>query len=368
MAAILTSDLTTKTINGTGVFDNLMEAANVQLQDQFDKNRIKSTEYATVYLGAMQTAMGQAIQFLLGQQQADKNADLIAEQILAIQAETAIKNAQSAQDLLVKQEQIDLSVAQQALVASQTVSEDKNNALNGTIDKQILQIVAQTTLIDSQNTTEINKAATELKKALDLVSSAAVRDAQSTQDLLNKAEEILLSTSKRSLLTEQIASEVKNNALGGILDKQIAQIVAQTTLTDNQSATELNKALDLVSNTSVRNAQSSQDILNKAAALLKTNAEQALLTQKTDTEKAQILDTVNAVAVVGVIGKQKTLFTAQTDGFARDAEQKVLKILMDSYAVRRSTDSIELPPLKADNTSIDVIIQLAATGINAGTI
>lgn len=70
----------------------------------------------------------------------------------------------------------------------------------------------------------------------------------------------------------------------------------------------------------------------------KIAAEIALLTQKKLTEQAQILDTVDGNAVVGVIGKQKTLFQAQTDGFARDAEQKLMKMCVDTWAVRRTTD------------------------------
>lgn len=54
-----------------------------------------------------------------------------------------------------------------------------------------------------------------------------------------------------------------------------------------------------------------------------------LLAQKLVTEKAQVQDSVDGAAIAGVIGKQKALYTAQTDGFARDAEQKATKILLD---------------------------------------
>lgn len=69
---------------------------------------------------------------------------------------------------------------------------------------------------------------------------------------------------------------------------------------------------------------------------LKLLAEMALLNQKVVTEKAQ----VSATGVEGdsVIGKQKALYQAQTDGFARDAEQKAAKVMVDSWNVRRTTD------------------------------
>lgn len=163
MADITVAQLTTGTVAGNGVFDELMKAVNAQLTEQFDKNRITGSDYATVYLGAMQNAMAQGVQFLLGEQIADKQADL--------------------------------------------------------------------------------------------------------------------------------------------------------------------------------------------------------LIQKIETEKAQTEDTVTAGPVAGTVKKQQDLLTAQTDGFARDAEQKVLKIMMDAYAIQRSTDSAFAPPINADNTSIDHVIAKAADGI-----
>jgi hypothetical protein len=69
---------------------------------------------------------------------------------------------------------------------------------------------------------------------------------------------------------------------------------------------------------------------------LKTIAETALLNQKKVTEQAQTSGT--GVDADSVIGKQKGLYTAQTDGFARDAEQKAAKVMGDTWNVRRTTD------------------------------
>lgn len=69
---------------------------------------------------------------------------------------------------------------------------------------------------------------------------------------------------------------------------------------------------------------------------LKTTEETGLMAQKKITEKAQ---TVGAgVDEDSVVGRQKMLYLAQTDGFKRDAEQKAAKILVDTWNVRRTTD------------------------------
>jgi len=73
----------------------------------------------------------------------------------------------------------------------------------------------------------------------------------------------------------------------------------------------------------------------------KTSAEVSLLVQKKETELAQVVDTVATGTVTGVIGKQKALFQKQTDGFDRDAEQKIAKILVDTWTIRHSTGTAE---------------------------
>ena len=95
---------------------------------------------------------------------------------------------------------------------------------------------------------------------------------------------------------------------------------------------------------------------------LKATSENALLIQKGLTEKAQI--TALGVDDDSVIGKQKALYTAQTAGFARDAEQKAAKLLTDTWNVRRTTDEATV----ADGVNLlsDATIGRAVTKMLAG--
>jgi hypothetical protein len=72
------------------------------------------------------------------------------------------------------------------------------------------------------------------------------------------------------------------------------------------------------------------------ANILKANQETALLSQKVASERAQT--TALGVDDNSVLGKQKILYQAQTDGFKRDAEQKAAKLMADTWNVRRTTD------------------------------
>lgn len=48
--------------DGTGAFDKLINAVNQNVKMQFDQGRLKGTDYANVYLGAMQSTLQTALQ------------------------------------------------------------------------------------------------------------------------------------------------------------------------------------------------------------------------------------------------------------------------------------------------------------------
>jgi hypothetical protein len=103
---------------------------------------------------------------------------------------------------------------------------------------------------------------------------------------------------------------------------------------------------------------------------LRTIAEVALLDQKTATELANVADTIPANmgqytgAVGGVVKAQKDLYTAQKDGFARDAEQKLAKIVADTWSIQKSMNDVMVPDHAglAEFQILDVINK-ARTGV-----
>jgi len=124
MTAITVTDLTTGVVDGTGVFDGLMKATNAHIQVEYQKNRIKGSEYATVYLGAMQSVMSQSLQFLLQQQQVDLQAQLIEKQIES-EALNQLQIAEQTQNLVATRDQI---VAQTAMAEQQTETDCRSNS------------------------------------------------------------------------------------------------------------------------------------------------------------------------------------------------------------------------------------------------
>jgi hypothetical protein len=89
------------------------------------------------------------------------------------------------------------------------------------------------------------------------------------------------------------------------------------------------------------------------------------LAQKKVTEQAQTNGT--SIDANSVIGKQIQLYDAQKDGYHRDAEQKVAKLLVDSWNVRMTTNDLtEANDLnKLSDTYIGQAIGKLLSGVNA---
>jgi len=283
-----------------GVLDAFLVSINESLQSEFSSGRITGPEYATVYLGSIQSAMAQAVSFALGLRTANAAANL--SEIQAI--------TEASQDLLLVAQELNVD-ADTALITQKTLTEvettQKETASTGQITADTSRITSQKALIDNQTLTEISEK-------LNVEASTGLTGAKTTtegsQNLLLVAQELNVD-SDTALLDARTLTEFE------VASKEAAtttRIFSENTLIQSQNLTEITKELKL-------------------------DSEIALLDQKTLTEEAQIRDTVDTVAVTGLVGKQKELYAAQTDGFARDAEQKIMKIMFDAWSVARSTDT-----------------------------
>jgi len=154
-----------------------------------------------------------------------------------------------------------------------------------------------------------------------------------------------------------------------------AEIVAQLARTGNETskttaeivamqAATVNDNTRTVNDTTRANNDTNRAIGELASLSSKTDAEVGLLNQKRETELAQVSDLVATGTVAGVIGKQKNLFQKQTDGFDRDAEQKLAKIMVDTWSVRQTTDGALANPAGIDDAAIATVMAKAKQGIN----
>lgn len=77
---ITDEELTTGVVSGTGVFDKLMSSLVAHLKAEYSANRISGAEYTKAYASIVSTALGTAVQFLLGKDQAYWQAVLAQQQ------------------------------------------------------------------------------------------------------------------------------------------------------------------------------------------------------------------------------------------------------------------------------------------------
>jgi hypothetical protein len=212
-----------------------MKATNAHIQVEYQKNRIKGSEYATVYLGAMQSVMSQSLQLLLTQQKVDLEAQLLAKQLESENLRQAQLTEQTA-NLVTERDQI---TAQTALIEQQEdnlLSESLNIPKQGQLlDAQVavqvqqklnlqaekLQTEAQTSLIEQQTANAIIEGTVLTAQECKL---SAEFDLINEQKLKTIAETALLSQKK---VTEQAQTSGAGIGVDSVVGKQIALYDAQ---------------------------------------------------------------------------------------------------------------------------------------------
>ena len=92
-------------VTGTGVLDDMMETVNAHLAAQFNLGRITGSDYATVYLTAMQATLQQAVAYTVGMQKGNAEESLLSQKEVTEFAQTdqSTKVAPSATSIMGRQ-------------------------------------------------------------------------------------------------------------------------------------------------------------------------------------------------------------------------------------------------------------------------
>lgn len=91
---VTNESLTTREVGGSGTFDALMESAHNHLKAEFKANRITGGEYTKAYIAMMESCMSNAVQFLLGRDQAYWAAAMAQIQAVTARVQLAASKAQ----------------------------------------------------------------------------------------------------------------------------------------------------------------------------------------------------------------------------------------------------------------------------------
>lgn len=276
---VTTQAYTTETLDGAGVFDSLMRTLKAHLKEEYSQSRIRGTEYATVYLGALNATMDKSLQFLLTRDKVKLEADVL--------------------ELQAAQMQLD---GQRAALEIDLLKQQRNKAfLDGELVKaQAAKVYQDICLAQLQEK--------KMQEEIDLLQ----------EQFKNQEEETKNTKQQRFVIN---ATKCKLDAEFSVLVQQKLKVVQET----------------------------------------------ALLAQKTSTEAAQI---TNSAAVGSVIGAQTALYAAQAEGFQRDAEQKMTKMMLDTWNTRRATSSTLTsanPTNLLDDSNIGKVLEKAIAAANLGS-
>ena len=88
-------------VTGDGILDDIMETVNKHLDAQFKLGRITGTDYATVYLGAMQAGVAQAVQYALGQEKTNAEVALLGQKEVTEFLQTGLSASDTAATAIV---------------------------------------------------------------------------------------------------------------------------------------------------------------------------------------------------------------------------------------------------------------------------
>ena len=352
------SELTTAEIAGTGVFDVLMQSVKNHVQEEHAKSRITGKEYATVYLEALQSTMAQSIEYLLRAKTLGFELDNLGKQgvLLDHQAEIAIKDAQ------LKSAQIAQTHAQTELTEQQTKSAEaeahkipveisllRSNLELADVEKDLR--IAQVGLAETEKDIAVYNLANKTPVEVELL-QAQTDNAQS-QIALTEAQVVKITEENKVIpyTIERIQAEIANmTRQSDILEKELEIKISSLVLQDKQL---------LLADAELEIRRLELDV--KRAEVEAAQAQAQLYAAKVLTENAQTMDAAHPNSV---LGSNIAVLRAQAAGYARDAEQKAAKILVDAWNVQRNTD--EAIPANADNLLYDTSIGKAVSAMLRG--
>lgn len=223
------SDLTQSTLEGTGVFDVLMRSMKAHLEAEFQKGRIKGPEYATVYLGSLDTVMQTSLNFLVQRQRIALEAELMAQQVLVATAEVAKANAQvelAQVELLKANVEKDILLLTKDKIPAEIAHLEAQTAV---ATQQKLNLVSEELRIDAQTALTTQQVANAVIEGTVLTGQKCKLDAE-YDHLLGQTLKVAGET---SLLAQKTTTErAQTSAVGvdadSVIGKQKALYGAQT--------------------------------------------------------------------------------------------------------------------------------------------
>ena len=304
VAELTNEDLTTRTVGGSGTYDAIMASQAAHLKDEFNQGRITGAEYTKAYIALAQAAAGQAIQFLLGKDQAYWASVIAQGQALTARVQHETAKVQLAIALV----EMNNQRATFALNKIRLANEDAQYGINkynldNILPSQKAQILQQTT---------------------NLVSEELGIDARTA----------LAEQQKTNLVSEEL------------------NISKQGALIDSNKAVQDAQKLSIEKNTEVAD----YNLDNLMPAQL------TLVKEQGEVQRAQTLDTrSDTAAVAGSVKSQKDLYAQQVISYQRSSQTNAAKVWVDSWVADSALQDSPTVPTGFTSTNIGSVLTTLKT-------
>lgn len=222
------NELTTKALDGTGVFDVLMATTALHVQEEYKQNRIRGPEYSQVYLGGLQATLAASIDYLTRSKSLGIEIANQEKQGLLTEAQTELVKAQANQ--VTTEVTIKLPAEVENIKASTALSDVNKDKVR----EELTLIPLQGNLLTAQ-TGQVGAQIILTNKQVDQL-TAELAKIPVEVELLQK--QVINATTQNELLQSQVTgSDLQNSKVPkeiAILEKQALQATAQTALTTAQ--------------------------------------------------------------------------------------------------------------------------------------
>lgn len=417
-------DLTTRTIGGTGTYDAIMQSQAVHLKEEFTAGRITGADYAKAYVALAQSASGQAVQFLLGKDQAYWASVIAQGQALTARVQLETAKAQLAIALIEANNQratfalnkirlanedaqygitkYNLATTLPAQTAQITAQTANITAEGFNIPKQGLQLDAQTALVTQQRLNVIDELLTAtaqrakiaadtaqttqqttnlVAEALNIPKQGSLIDAQAlhtgkqadiaTQEILVKQQQVLVATEEVLVKKQQVLLATKEIEVaaaklvnipkeGAMLDAQKLGVEKNTEIASYNLTTKLPADVAMLDEQRLGVVKSTEIASYNLSSLMP--AQLTLIKEQGEVQRAQTLDIrLDGIPVNGSIKSQKDLYAQQIISYQRSSQTNAAKVWVDSWVADSALQDSPKTPTGFTETNIGAVLTTLKT-------
>lgn len=289
-------DLTTRTVGGSGTYDAIMKSQAVHLKEEFTAGRITGADYAKAYVALAQSASGQAVQFLLGKDQAYWASVIAQGQALTARV------------------QLETAKAQLAIALIEANNQRATFALNK------IRLANE----DAQfGITKYNLATTLPAQTALLIKQTAVVD----EEILIKKQQVLVSQAEVGIAQAKLVNIPKE---GAMLDAQKLSVEKNTEIAAYNLTTKLPAEVLMITAQKLGVEKSTESATYTLTNILPKQAD--LVLEQTQVQRAQTSDTRSDLTpVTGSVKAQKDLYAQQIVSYQRSSQLNAAKVFVDAF-------------------------------------